>query len=191
MRIVSGKHRGRRLVNPANAPVRPTASRTREAIFNLLSHNRALQHLQHPGLQGAHVLDICCGTGALGVEALSRGAAHTTFIDSHPASLKTVEKNLDMLAERDNATLVRTDATGLPPATKQAEIILLDPPYQEAATLVPAILRSLHNQGWLSSHTAIVVETAADTNLQFSSPYQHVDKRRYGAATVWLLFARG
>ncbi|WP_307832898.1 RsmD family RNA methyltransferase, partial [Azospirillum argentinense] len=114
MRIVGGKHRGRRLAAPGGSDTRPTTDRTRESLFNILSH----ADWGPDGtdlLEGAVVVDAFCGTGALGLESLSRGAAHASFLDLGRAALDAVRANVAALGEGANAAVLRADATRPPP----------------------------------------------------------------------------
>lgn len=122
MRVVAGSARGRRLVAPPGTDVRPTADRVREAVFNALGSADVLHD--------ADVLDLFAGSGALGIEALSRGAAHATFVDSSRRSLEAVRTNLAACGFEDRATVVRADALGfLGRDDRRWDLALLDPPY--------------------------------------------------------------
>jgi 16S rRNA (guanine966-N2)-methyltransferase len=120
VRVVAGTARGRKLVAPKGHDVRPTTDRAREAIGNRL--------LSMGVLLDAHVLDLFAGTGALGIEALSRGAAHATFVENAPAAIQAIEQNLDTLGFADRATIVRADAATFRPPTP-VDIAFADPPY--------------------------------------------------------------
>ena len=177
MRIVGGTHRGRKLVAPADDRVRPTSDRVREALFNILSHNR-------PSLpSGARVLDLFAGTGAFGLEALSRGAAHVTFVDSAPSSLKLVRDNADTLGLRDDCTIMRRDAAALPKADQPVGLVFADPPYGK--DLIAPALASAHKGGWIGPDTIILVETAAEEDLTLDSPFQFEKHWTYGQTKIW------
>lgn len=120
MRVVAGTARGRRLVAPKGLDVRPTTDRAREAIGNRL--------LSMGALVDANVLDLFAGTGAMGIEALSRGATHATFVENAPAALRAIEQNLDALGFAEQATTVRADAATFRPAGP-VDIAFIDPPY--------------------------------------------------------------
>jgi 16S rRNA (guanine966-N2)-methyltransferase len=121
MRIISGAHKGRRLDAPDWPGLRPTSDRLRETLFNVLA----------PKIAGARVLDGCAGTGAVGIEALSRGAAHATFADRDPRAIRLISRNLARCGIADRYAIIRTDlsttAARLPPQTY--DLIFLDPPY--------------------------------------------------------------
>jgi 16S rRNA (guanine966-N2)-methyltransferase len=184
MRIVGGKHRGRKLESPPDERVRPTSDRARESLFNILSHGRFAAGGTSL-LIGARVLDVFCGTGALGFEALSRGAAHATFIDSDPASLKLVQANAKTLGETANAQTYQTDATKLGRATQAAMIAFLDPPYREG--LAGPALAALAANGWLADGAICVVETDAREDLETPADFTREDERRYGKAKLTFL----
>src|SRR4051812_34670940 len=121
MRVVAGSARGRRLRSPAGASTRPTADRVREATFNALSSLDAID--------GAVVVDLFAGSGALGIEALSRGAEHVTFVDNDPKAIAVVRDNLAVTGLSDRATVVRGDALRQLPMVGAVDLALLDPPY--------------------------------------------------------------
>lgn len=188
MRIVGGIHRGRRLAAPPGLEIRPTSDRAREAVFNILVHGG--HGAGGPSaLQGAVVLDAFCGTGALGLEALSRGAARAIFIDNDPAALVAVRANIAALKEDARARVMAADATrpplrpkDLPPAT----LAFLDPPYADVNAL--EALAAFAEAGWLAPRALAVVEIAsraADPKLP--AGLELLDSRRYGAARVLLL----
>lgn len=185
MRIVAGRHRGRAVSAPPGRGVRPTPDRVREAVFNMLEHRPADGF---PGLLGAAVLDAFCGTGALGLEALSRGAAHATFLDSAPAALAACRGNVRALGEGGRATVLRSDclrpARAAAPAAPAA-IAFADPPYRMGMA-APA-LDALRDAGWIGAGTLCVVQTGAADAFEAPDGLSVVDDRRYGATRVRLL----
>src|SRR5712691_5057413 len=147
LRIVGGSHRGRRLVAPSGELVRPTSDRAREALFNILSHgNFAASGLP---FAGRPVLDAFAGTGALGLEALSRGASAAAFIESEREALGTLRRNVAMLDESERAHIVAGDATRPPRAAFVCAVAFLDPPYRSG--LAPSALAALAAAGWLTA----------------------------------------
>lgn len=188
MKIVAGKHRGRTLDAPASG-VRPTAGRTREALFNILIHGG---HTEDGAslVHGARVLDAFCGSGALGLEALSRGAAHVTFMDTDRAALAMVRRSLERLGETDAARVAMADATAPPPAQAPCTLALLDPPYDDA--LAAPALAALARQGWLAPGAVVSVESRAKDGA-FAPPegFRVIDERTYGAARLTLLVFEG
>ena len=179
-RIIAGEHRGRRLEVPAGQSVRPTAERLREALFSILQN-------QTPPLAGAHFLDLFAGSGAVGLEALSRGAARLTAIEADRAAAATLERNLEKLGEAGRCRLLVGDATRLGRAIEPASIVYLDPPYRSG--LAPLALLSLQAQGWLGPASLVVVELAAKEAFTPPAGLAIEDERRYGAGRIVLLRA--
>ncbi len=162
MRIVGGSLGGRRIAAPPKSPVRPTADRAREALFNRLVHG-AFSGDGRSSVADARVLDAFCGTGALGLEALSRGAAQAVFMDSDPASLACARGNVAALGVGWRATLLQADATDPPPpAAAACSLIFLDPPWTgdpAAGGLAAAALSALAEAGWLAPGALCIAET--------------------------------
>lgn len=177
MRIIAGKHRGRKLLVPEGKSVRPTTGKTREAIFNILLHN-FYQEDGTPLLIGARVADIYSGSGAFGAEALSRGAGFVTFVDSNRDSLHLARQNIQLLREQEAAEFLRTDATQLPTARQPYDIIFMDPPYH--AGLITRTLESLQKQGWLKQETVILVEHSVREACAIPPGMEAMEERRYG-----------
>lgn len=184
MRIIGGRHRGRRLIAPAGGATRPTSDRVREAIFNILIHR-----LDGSWLAGATVLDVFAGSGALGLEALSRGAAHATFIDHDAAALAAIRRNGAALGETDRMTLLRLDATrlGRPPPTAgtPAALAFVDAPYGLGLTTPALVGLAVH--GWLAVGALAVVEAGAREPFTVPSAYHLEDERAWGPARVVFL----
>lgn len=184
MRIVGGKHRGRTLKAPRDRNVRPTSDRTRESVFNILAHG-----IDGFDLEGVSVVDVFCGTGALGLEALSRGAIHAAFIDSDRGSLALAKENAAGVKEWRNVTLLKIDAKhiGPPPLAAKAPcgLAFLDAPYDKGLT-GPALL-ALVNKGWLAPNAVVVAEVAGKEDLEPPRALHLLDERIYGAARVVFL----
>lgn len=176
MRIVGGKDKGRRLTAPPGRVARPTADRAREALFNILAHSA------HVDLDEAVVVDAFAGSGALGLEALSRGAAHATFLESHPDSLSAIKANVALVKEEARTTVLRTDATKPPPAKQPCTLALVDAPYN--LELSAPCLGALARQGWLAPGALAVVEVAAKEAFTPPTGFTVVDERSYGAARL-------
>ena len=178
MRVIAGIYRGRNLESPQSKAIRPTSDRTREALFNLLMHGafggECLVHQR--------VADLCCGTGALGIEALSRGALHATFVDQLPAALEITARNLKTLGATENATLLEADATKLPPAAAPYALILADPPYD--APILAAMLASLRAGGWSMPGTILACEIAAARPTPQLEAAALRSEREYGKAKI-------
>lgn len=184
MRIVGGRHRGRRLAAPADRRIRPTADRTRQALFDLLTHGPYGTDAG-PAPRGQSVLDAFAGTGALGLEALSRGARQVTFIDDDREALKLIEQNLRPLAEPGETLVLRRDATHPGPAPARHDLALMDPPYGSGLA-APALL-ALAAEGWLAPDAIVVIELSRDEAFAPPSGYSLVDDRHYGAARLLIL----
>jgi 16S rRNA (guanine966-N2)-methyltransferase len=187
LRIVGGVHRGRRLVAPPGEAVRPTSDRAREALFNILSHG----HFAVSGLPFADrpVLDAFAGTGALGLEALSRGASAAAFIENGREALSALRHNIAALDEEDRAHIVTGDATRPPRAALVCSIAFLDPPYRSG--LAGPALDALAGAGWLAPDALAVVELAAREELLAPPAFAVMDERVYGAARLVFLRYNG
>ena len=188
LRIVGGKHRGRMLATPEGLATRPRPSRAREALFNILMHANWRADEIHGGpspLIDARVLDAFAGSGALGMEALSRGAAHATFFDTNPTAVKLVGENLRKLGETASAKVVRADAARPPPAREPCDLVFLDPPYRSG--LADPAISALADAGWLTPDAVITVELASNEDLVPPTGFTTIDERRYGAAKIVIL----
>jgi 16S rRNA (guanine966-N2)-methyltransferase len=174
VRVVAGRWGGRRLTAPAGTATRPTADRVREALFSVLGP-----------LDGARVLDLFAGSGALGLEALSRGAAHATFVDSAPAAVRAVRANLAALAvPPDLADVRRADARSFLRAARDADreydLVFLDPPYGLAARFGAELTAAL--QAVLAPHARVVSES--DRRAPLALELELADERRYGDTLI-------
>ncbi len=185
MRIVGGEHKGKKLVLPEDKRIRPTADRTREALFNILAHGSEFRTENGPMPLGVKVLDVFAGTGALGVEALSRGAAHVTFMDNHADSLKLIKQNLALIDAQRQASVF--NRSGLNPGSAPApvDLVMMDPPYNE--DLAEPTLKALLENNWIGDNTIIAVELAAKQNLPEIAELEQIDTRKYGAAKLVIL----
>ena len=180
-RVIAGSHRGRRLEAPAGDAVRPTADRTREAVFNILAH-AGWGANGGSALSGARVLDAFCGSGALGLEALSRGAAACVFLDKNAVALDCARRNVATLGEDGRATLIRADALQPPAAREPANLIFLDPPY--GRELPEPALIALAGPGWFAPGAVIMVETAERDPAPTQPFCEPLDQRRYRLTAV-------
>ena len=184
MRIVAGKHRGRKLEAPAGHDLRPTSDRVREALFNLLAHNS-----WGPGgaslPRGVRVLDAFAGTGALGLEALSRGAAHVTFLEINETARRSLGRNIGALDAEEDCDISRRDATRPGPAPGACALAFLDPPYRSG--LAAPALAELARMGWLARGAVSAVEMAAKEPFEPPAGFEPLDDRRYGATRIVLL----
>jgi 16S rRNA (guanine966-N2)-methyltransferase len=183
MRIVGGTLRGRALVAPKSLAVRPTADRLREALFNILVHAYG------DPVSGARVLDLFAGTGALGLEALSRGAAFALFVDEGAEARALIRENVATFGLGGVTRIFRRDATRLGPAhpLEPFTLVFLDPPYREG--LAEKALASAHEGGWLAPDALIVVEAAADAGFMAAEGFEECERRRYVDTEVVFLRA--
>lgn len=185
MRIVGGNLRGRRLATRPGAAVRPTADRAREALFNRLVHG-AFSDDGTSSVTDSFVLDAFCGTGALGLESLSRGAAQAVFIDNDAASLACVRRNVAALGVAGRATVLQADATNPPHAALASSLVFLDAPYGDDLT-GPA-LAALAAAAWLAPEALCIAETAAIAPApQVPDCFETLDRRSYGKACFFFL----
>jgi 16S rRNA (guanine966-N2)-methyltransferase len=180
MRIIAGKYRGRKLFAPSGRAVRPSSDRLRQALFNILEQGK-----HDIKLGGATVVDVFAGTGALGLEALSRGANHAVFIENNPAVLEYLRKNVTICDEVERVNIIHANASSLPPAYVACDIAFLDPPYRSALG-VPSLL-TLANQGWLKPRCVCTLEIAKAEQFLPPRGFEIIDERTYGAARVYIL----
>ncbi len=178
MRIVGGAHKGRSLKGPASQTVRPTSDRLRESLFNILAHSYA------DAANGARVIDLFAGTGALGIEALSRGAAYCLFVDDGTEARSLIRGNVEALGLGGVTRIFRRNATKLGPMPPQNPFTLafLDPPYGKA--LAEEALKSLHEGGWLADGALVVVEESASAEIGWPAGFQEFERREYGDTQI-------
>lgn len=181
MRIVGGVFGGRRLRAPSGQATRPTTEHTREALFNILRHGGG----ERPAPEGMQVLDLFAGSGALGFEALSRGAQQVTFVENNRRAAELIAENARTLGTEDSVTVLRQDATRLKQASASFELVLMDAPYGQG--LSEAALVALATQGWLAPAPQLVVELDADEAFQAPPGYSEQQRRQYGAAQLVFL----
>jgi 16S rRNA (guanine966-N2)-methyltransferase len=183
VKISGGQFRGRALIEPRDGRVRPTSDKVRQAIFNILAHNDFGTGFV---LEGAKVIDIFAGTGALGIEALSRGASFCLFVDDNADSRALIRRNIEALNLTGASKIWRRDGTALGPLTAGAggpfDLAFLDAPYRQ--DLMQRALACLAQGGWLARNALIVAETAADELLTASPDFKCVDRRTYGETSV-------
>jgi 16S rRNA (guanine966-N2)-methyltransferase len=185
LRVIAGRHRGRRLAAPEGQGTRPTAERVRQALFDMLWH---APWAGREAVEGVRVLDAFAGTGALGLEALSRGAVRATFIESDRAALAVLRRNIATLDEAERTRVIAGDATRPPPADAPCSLILLDPPYGKA--LVPRALAALREAGWIAAGALAAAEIAKADPLDLPD-FEQVAERAHGAARLVFLRAGG
>jgi 16S rRNA (guanine966-N2)-methyltransferase len=182
MRIVGGTLRGRTLAAPKSAAIRPTADRLRESLFNILAHAYG------DPVSGARVLDLFAGTGALGIEALSRGADFTLFVDQGAEARALLRENVTALGLGGRSRIFRRDATKLGPVhpLEPFSLVFLDPPYGQG--LAQSALAAARGGGWLLPGALVVVEEAA--KAQFAAPDGFIELERRAYDDTEFVFLR-
>lgn len=178
MRIVGGSLRGRRLAVPGSQNIRPTTDRVRESLFNILQHGYA------DDLMGANVLDAFAGTGALGIEALSRGAAAVTCVEKSAEGAGLIRQNIEALGIAGAATVIRADATrlGQRHTPRPFGLVFADPPYGKA--LAERALAGLREGGWLADGALAVVEEERDALPERVDGFERLENRMFGGTQV-------
>jgi 16S rRNA (guanine966-N2)-methyltransferase len=173
MRVVGGRLKGRNLASPASRDIRPTADRLRESVFNILIHAYG------DPISGARVLDLFAGTGALGVEAISRGANFALFVDNGTEARALLRNNVEALGLGGITKVFRRDATNLGPAhpVEPFSLVFLDPPYGKG--LAEKALASLRGGGWLTAGALLVVEEAKAAAFAAPEGYEELERRVY------------
>ena len=188
MRIVGGRFRGKLLTAPEGRDeVRPTSDRAREAVFNVLLHR--FQGRNGFMLSESRVLDVFAGTGALGLEALSRGARHVTFLERGPQALQALKANIRSMRAEADTSVITGDALRPPQAKLPVSLVFLDPPY--AQPLCAPALTALAGCGWLTPGAVAVAETAREAEAVTPDGFAVADVRDYGKARVTFLVWKG
>jgi 16S rRNA (guanine966-N2)-methyltransferase len=174
VRIVGGDFRGRPLATPRSNDIRPTSDRTRESLFNILAH-------AHPeALDGSRVIDVFAGTGAVGLEALSRGAAQALFVETSVEGRGLLRTNIEALGLQGRAKIFRRDATdlGAPGTMQPFQFLFADPPYGRG--LGEAALAQADRYGWLVPDALAILEERADVEPAVPPPFRLLDVRTFG-----------
>ena len=177
MRIAGGEYRGRIINVPKGRDIRPTSDKVRQAVFNSL--------LQYGLPQDAQVLDLFCGTGVLGLEALSRGAQFCTFIDKSAESLRCARQNIDALKLGGKSKVIQRDATKLGEKALNflpAGLVFLDPPYRQALVL-PALMEAVKH-GWLAAGALCVIECEKGADIYVPEVFALLKRRDYGDTQI-------
>ena len=184
MRVVGGRLRGRTLASPASRDIRPTADRLRESVFNIL------MHAYGDPISGARVLDLFAGTGALGIEAISRGAAFALFVDNGAEARALLRNNVEALALGGVTKVFRRDATNLGAAhpVDPFSLVFLDPPYGKG--LAETALSSLREGGWLTPGALLVVEESTAAGFTAPGGFEELERRAYDDTEFVFLRAR-
>jgi 16S rRNA (guanine966-N2)-methyltransferase len=184
MRITAGKFKGRALAAPKDASIRPTSDKVRQAVFNILEHRDFGFDF---ALEGARIVDLFAGTGALGLEGLSRGARYCLFVDDAAASRALIRENVEALGLTGASKIWRRDASalGLLDTLSPFDLAFLDPPYRK--NLIAPALASLRDGGWLKAPALVVAEMAEEEILPSTDGYEIMDDRVYGDTRVAIL----
>lgn len=180
MRIIGGSYRAKKLNAPHTNHIRPTTDRMRETLFNMLDHGTG------PGLRHANVLDLFAGTGALGIEALSRGAKHVTFVDNDRRSLKLIEQNLKEIKKPENVTLLAQNASSF--KTGAFDVIFVDPPYRKG--FIESTLLNIVENDLLNKDGIIMIEYASNEQPGIPEILEDVKSRKMGDARFSLIMKR-
>lgn len=181
MRIVAGKFKGAAIVAPKTQATRPTSDRLRETIFNILTHGQDID------LDGLRVLDLFAGSGALGLEALSRGARHCTFIEEGAEARGVIRRNMEALGLNGVAKIFRRDATKLGEVgtIEPFDVVFADPPYDKG--LGEQALLSAKQGGWLKEGALCVLEERASANINTPEGFELIDQRSVGDSQIAFL----
>src|SRR6201988_3526231 len=184
MRVVGGRLRGRNIASPTSMDIRPTQDRLRESLFNILMHA-----YDNP-IEGARVLDLFAGTGALGIEAISRGAAFALFVDNGAEARALLRNNVEALALGGVTKVFRRDATNLGPAhpVEPFSLVFLDPSYGKG--LAEKALVWLRDGGWLTPGALLVVEEAKAASFAAPDGFTELERRGFYDTEVWGFWSR-
>ncbi len=189
MRIVGGHFRGKRLIAPTNNNIRPTSDRVREALFNILIHGNFLENLGF-SLEESRVLDLFAGTGALGLEALSRGASFCLFVEDDAKARSLIRSNIEALNLTGVTKVFRRDATILGEAGRfgKFDLLFADPPY--GLGLGERALMAAHEGGWFNDNALCILEEHANVEISLPDGFQLLDQREYGESQILILNRR-
>jgi 16S rRNA (guanine966-N2)-methyltransferase len=178
VRIIGGQFRGKPLSAPASQNTRPTTDRTREALFNILEHGYGIE------FEALRVLDLFAGTGALGLEALSRGAQFCLFVEEAFEARGVIRSNIESLGLMGKTKIFRRDATKLGKASPMQpfDLVFMDPPYGKG--LGELALKCLYSEGWLRQDCLIVFEDAKNSAYEVGAAFQLLDTRDYGDTSL-------
>ncbi len=174
MRVVGGEFRGRSLATPKSQDIRPTSDRLRQTLFDILAH------AHDDKLKGGRVLDLFAGTGALGIEALSRGAAYALFVEDGVEARGLIRQNIETLGLTGRSRVFRRDATALGPAgtVPPADLVFADPPYEKG--LGELALAGARDGGWLNPGALCILEESAKAPLDTLDGFEQIDRRDVG-----------
>lgn len=179
MRVVSGKYRGKKLKAPPSDITRPTTDRVKESLFNIITNSLGLH------FKNMRVLDAFAGSGALGIECLSRGAPHVSFVEGHPSAQKFLKMNLEKVEE--NYQIFPQDLFQLPPSKSPYDLAFLDPPYGK--NMGSRALQFLMEKEWLTTDSLCILESSIENPEELKAPFQLIQERKYGQTL--LQFCKG
>jgi len=181
MRVITGKARGHKLLAPEGFDTRPTTDRIKESLFNIIA----------PDLQNSNFLDLCCGSGAIGIEALSRGAKMAVFVDSAEECQTYVKRNLEFTKLIENATIIKNDAINAVRYLKEKnfefDIIFMDPPYK--SNIAEKALLEISKAGILKKTGYVIVEASKGSDFSKADRFRVIKEKTYGKTTVMVFLA--
>lgn len=177
MRITRGEFVGKSLIGPTSTLTRPTSDKVRQAIFNVIEH-----HVDMAELRDSTVLDVFAGTGSLGLEALSRGAKHSGFVDNQRAACRDIHKLLQLWNIENRATVWSQDILTIPKAANPVDFVFCDPPYGQ--DLVNQGVVHLYKQGWIDHNTTIIAEMYKNDTLHLHVDFTVLQDKKYGDTRV-------
>jgi 16S rRNA (guanine966-N2)-methyltransferase len=178
LRIIAGTHRSRKLAVPDSSDIRPTTDKAREALFSILNHRLG-------SFEDARVLDACCGSGAAGLEALSRGAGHAVFMDNNPKALELARRNSLTLKELEKSSFISADICKPPKAEAPCHLLFLDPPYNK--DMAAAGLAALTAAGWAAPSAFAAVEVSREESFSPPKGWSIITERIHGPAQLIVL----
>ena len=184
MKIIAGKHKGRKIHIEVDKSLRPTRPMVREAVFSILTSGEFIDEEGNTALDGALVLDLFSGSGSFAMEALSRGARHVILFDKERKHLNLAKFNIESIKEQDNTTLICADIERIQPAKEPVDIVFIDPPYRK--DLIVSSIEKLDATGWLKDSSIIIAETSVTDKLSTLEKFELVLKREYGSSKVML-----
>lgn len=185
MRVIAGKYKKQKLFSPNNNDIRPTSDRLKESVFNILLN----RYINSYDLENKIFLDLCCGTGSIGIEALSHNCRKCYFLDSSSHSLKIAKQNVLKVKASDKSVFIKKTIPNISNILKNNEkidIAYIDPPYN--SNLIDKTLNQLDLNKWLNNNSIVVVETHKDETFDIIKNFSLEDERQYGLSKIRFLF---
>ena len=182
MRIIAGKHKGRKINIPKDRSARPTRPMIREALFNILSSGEFIGEDGVGIIQNATILDLFAGSGSFAIEALSRGARKAILVDNNKDNLSIARSNLEAIGELENSYLIGCDIEKLSTAKTQVDLAFIDPPYHQ--NLVEVAIKKLIINNWLKDGSVVIIETDAREQYELPANFTFILKKEYGSTKV-------